>query len=271
MTEPLSVAENRILTHLLTDGGAVEESQLDADVLRSLEARGLVRCLAGFAIISNLGRKLVKSTPAPETPWIPAPRTGRRPGGVAPVSADPDGASDAEAQAPAAGVEQPAAADTPAAGEEAAPKLNPLQEDLLRRAVQGGEPLALDDLDGRVVRALEGRALVRRNAGVLEVTEAGRAFYERHVRRRRRARSGWLRGAGPAAPPPADAADERRQRADELRRAIAALEQALSDETQLEIGDLSATAADALAGLRELADRVERGEDPRRIPRNRRP
>ncbi|MDB4948244.1 MAG: hypothetical protein JWM27_893, partial [Gemmatimonadetes bacterium] len=70
---------------------------------------------------------------------------------------------------------------------------------------------------------------------------------------------------------PADPTEERRQRADELRRAIAALEQALSDQTAIDVGDLSATAGDALAGLRELADRVERGEDPRRISRGPRP
>jgi hypothetical protein len=262
MNEPLSVAENRILTALLTDGGAVEQGELDAEVLRGLEERGLVRCLAGFAIISNRGREILKSTPSPESPWTPKTSRAASPAEPARDAAEPPSVETNDTR--------PAAGETP--GDDAAPKLNALQEDLLRRAVLGGEPLLLDDLDGRVVRALEGRGLVRRAAGVLEVTEAGREFYDRHVRRRRRARSGWLRvgSEGSSAPPPADAAEERRRRADELRRAIAALEQALSGETMIDVGgEEKASVAEALVGLRELAERVERGEDPRRITRRR--
>jgi hypothetical protein len=256
MNEPISVAENQVLTHLLTDGGAVEESELDRNVVRLLEERGLVRCLAGFAIISGKGREVLRQTPAPETPWLPSPRAQR------PASRHTHEA----ALAP----EEPAARTEPQApADEQAPKVNALQEDLLRRLVQGAEPVPVDDLDGRVVRALDGRGLVRRNAGVLEVTDAGRDFYERHVRRRRRARSGWLRVGGTAPAAPADPAEERRQRAEELRRTIAALEQALSGQTEIEVGDLAASAAEALEGLRELADRVERGEDPRRVGRDR--
>jgi DNA-binding MarR family transcriptional regulator len=260
MNEPLSVAENQVLTHLLTDGGAVEESELDGDVVRTLEERGMVRCLGGFAIISAKGREVLRQTPSPESPWTPAPRPQRR---AAPRADEPLAAA-AEPAAP--GAERPAEA-----ADDQAPKVNTLQEDLLRRLVQEAEPVPVDDLDGRVVRALEGRGLVRRNAGVLEVTEAGREFYERHVRRRRRARSGWLRVGGTAPAAPADPAEERRQRADALRRAIAALEQALSGETTIEVGDEAASAAQALAGLRDLADRVERGDDPRRVGRNRKP
>jgi hypothetical protein len=103
---------------------------------------------------------------------------------------------------------------------------------------------------------------------VLEVTDAGRAFYERHLRKRRRVRSGWLGAPQPAAPGGRDAAgDEPVTRAELLRRAVDALQQAIGGEAEIEVGDLTARAEDALDGFRELAGRIERGDDPRRITR----
>jgi DNA-binding MarR family transcriptional regulator len=248
--DELSPEEIALLKELADKGSPVSEARLDADALRSLGLRRYIKRLSGFSIITPDGRRALQSlarggTPAPAArqrdhgPYVPTP---------APV----------EEAAPAA--------------EGDGTTVNSTQEDMLRQLAQAESPVPFDDLDGRVVRALEGRGLVRRAAGVLEVTEAGREFYDRHVRRRRRARSGWLRvgSEGSSAPPPADAAEERRRRADELRRAIAALEQALSGETMIDVGgEEKASVAEALVGLRELAERVERGEDPRRITRRR--
>lgn len=259
MPASLTPDEARVLQHLATAGGAVDEAKLDAAALETLAGRGYVRRLAGYAIISPDGRGALRGAGpvASATPRALEPRPAgiggvRRPGGV---KAEP-------APAP-----EPAAAEEEAKDDGAAVKVNALQEDLLRRLVQERDPLPVDDLDGRVVRALEGRGLAQRNAGVLEVTEAGRAFYERNVRRRRRVRSGWLGGAQPPAAPGRDGGDDKPTRAELLLRAVDALAQAIGGDVEIEVGDLTARADEALEGFRELAGRIERGEDPRRITR----
>ncbi|HET6232310.1 MAG TPA: hypothetical protein VFE05_19705 [Longimicrobiaceae bacterium] len=263
MNDMLTPAESGVLSHLLVAGGAVDDDKLPAAELATLTARGYVRRMAGFAIISAEGRGALKKTPAPSLPSRPAP----------PLFAER--AAEPEPPARTVGVRRPAA-PAPVEDETGEPKLNPLQEDLLRRLVQESGGVPVDDVDGRVVRALHGRGLVATAQGKLEVTDAGRDFYEKKVRRRRRARSGWLRtgepvvahapaadGAVPAAPLPGD----RRGRADSLRRAVIALEQAIDANAEIGVGDENAPARDVFAGMLELADRIERGDDPRRISR----
>jgi hypothetical protein len=134
---------------------------------------------------------------------------------------------------------------------------------MLRQLAHAEAPVPFDDLDGRVVRALEGRGLVRRADGLVELTDAGRAFYESKVRRRRRARSGWAK----TAPVPTEGTEDRTVRARSIREAVDALQRAVGGADELEIGDLEAPADDAFAALLDLADRIERGADPRRITR----
>ena len=124
--------------------------------------------------------------------------------------------------------------------------------------------MPVDDLDGRVIRALEGRGLVCRTEGRVGVTEEGRRFYEQRVRRRRRVRANHTHAAPAAAAPDAD---ERKPRARLLRNAVEALQRVIGDAETIPLGDLDAPAADALAAISELADRIERGDDPRRIVR----
>ena len=105
--------------------------------------------------------------------------------------------------------------------------------------------------------------VLRKADGIVSLTEAGRVFYESKVRRRRRARSGWTKSA----PAPTEGTEDRTTRAEAIREAVDALQRAVSDADRLEIGDLDAPAEQAFAALLELADRIDRGLDPRRITR----
>jgi hypothetical protein len=240
--DELSPEEIALLKELADKGSPVSEARLDADALRSLGLRRYIKRLSGFSIVTPDGRRALESlarggTPAPAArqrdhgPYVPTP--------AAPV----------EETAPAA--------------EADGTTVNSTQEDMLRQLAQAESPVPFDDLDGRVVRALEGRGLVRRVDGLVEVTEAGHEFYQSKVRRRRRARSGWAR-SGPAS---SEGTEDRTVRARSIREAVDALQRAVGFADSLEVGDLPATADDAFRGLLELADRIERGADPRRITR----
>lgn len=261
MPQPLSPAETSLLRRLAGPGITPEEG-LDPPTLEILAERGLVLRLGGYVRLSPEGRGALARNGNGGPAGSSHPVGRRRPGGGhaaaphlparGPAVAEPAAAP----AAPAATVSAEPEADLPGT------TLNDRQEDLLRALVQEDAPVPVDDLDGRVIRALEGRGLVRRSEGRVAVTEEGRSFYERRVRRRRRARAGYAHTAA-AAPE----ADERKTRARLLRNAVEALHRVIGDAEEIEVGDLNATAADALAALGELADRIERGDDPRRIVR----
>ena len=261
MKEALSPAEQRVLAQLGGHSTPVPEGRFEAEALDALERRGMVRRLGGFVLISTSGRTALlkagghaSSGPAATArPHTAPPR---------PVFPEIPAAPREEAPAPAASGNGngDGGAETPAA------KVNSAQEDLLRRLVLEGNAVPVDDLDGRTIRALEGRGLVRRASGQVEATEEGRAYYERHVRRRRRVRNG-LSTAAAATVPTTDEDDERTVRAKLLRNAVEALRRVIGEDEEVEVGDLVARAGDAFAAMLELADRIERGDDPRRIPR----
>jgi hypothetical protein len=245
----LSPEEVAVLRKLSEAGNPVSEAGLDPSALRTLQVRRFLRRLGGFSVITPDGRRALQAADAGGS--IPG-ATGRRdleplPRSGAPApETDPVGAGEGEGEPG-----------------DAALRINALQEEVLRKLALGRESVPVDDLDGRVLRALEGRGLVRRADGRVEVTSAGRAFYETKVRRRRRARSGWLRVA-----PQAEAdLDERKSRAASIRGAVDALKRAIGGSETLSIGELPAPAEEAFDALLELADRIERGADPRRISR----
>lgn len=260
MPQPLTPAETSLLRQL-SGPGITTEKGLDPPTLDALTERGLVLRLGGYARLSPEGRSLLMRNggggPAASSHPVRRRPGGERPAAPALPATDdaPTSPADAAPPAPSASPAEPDA-DLPDT------TLNDRQEDMLRTLVQQDAAVPMDDLDGRVIRALEGRGLVRRGEGRVEVTEEGRAFYERKVRRRRRARAGYAHTAA-AAPE----ADERKTRARLMRNAVEALRRVVGDAEQIEVGDLNATAADALAALAELADRIERGDDPRRIVR----
>lgn len=240
MLDELSPAEITLLKELAGKGAPVSEARLDANALRTLMLRRYIKRMAGFSVITPDGRRALDAIQR----------------GQVPAAAPPVRPHDRFPAAPA-----PQAAD----GEEEAPdtRVNTTQEDMLRQLALSEQPVPFDDLDGRVVRALEGRGLVQKAGGLVSLTDAGRVFYESKVRRRRRARSGWVR----AQPVPAEGTEDRRVRAQSIRDAVDALQRAIGGADELEIGDLPAMAEDAFAGLMDLADRIERGADPRRITR----
>jgi hypothetical protein len=240
--DDLSPDEISLLRELAEKGAPVSEARLNADALRHLGMRRYIKRLSGFSIITPDGRRALQALDRGQQPALPAhreriPHPSAR---VVTTSAEPE--PDDE-------------------GDET--RVNNTQEEMLRQLALAEAPVPFDDLDGRVVRALEGRGLVRKAEGLVELTEAGRGFYDTKVRRRRRARSGWVKSA----PVSTEGTEDRSTRANSIREAVDALQRAVSGADTLEIGDLEASAEDAFNGLLELASRIERGADPRRITR----
>ena len=239
MFDEISAAEIELLKQLAEKGAPVSEARLDADALRSLGLRRYIKRLSGFSIITPDGRRALQSLAQGQSP-APAPPLRRDPYPHPPREAAPEPEAEAD--------------DT---------RVNTTQEDMLRQLALAEQPVPFDDLDGRVVRALEGRGLVSKAGGLVTLTDAGRAFYESKVRRRRRARSGWVRSQ----PVATEGTEDRRSRAQSIREAVDALQRCVGGMDHLQIGDLDAAAEEAFAALLELADRIERGADPRRITR----
>lgn len=236
--DDLSPEDIALLKELAEKGAPVSEARLNAEALRSLSMRRYIKRLSGFSIITPDGRRALESLSRGQEPAAVT-----QPARVPHPSARNGGAPEAE----------------PAPGDEL--RVNSTQEDMLRQLAQAEAPVPFDDLDGRVVRALEGRELVRRVDGLVELTDAGRAFYDTRVRRRRRARSGWVKSAAA----PVEGTEDRSRRGQSIREAVDALQRAVGSADVLDIGDLEAPAEDAFAALLELADRLDRGADPRRI------
>ncbi|HEX6911157.1 MAG TPA: hypothetical protein VF142_12215 [Longimicrobium sp.] len=241
MFDDLSPEEIALLKELADRGAPVSEARLSQDALRHLGMRRYIKRMSGFSIITPEGRKALQALDRGQQPALPThreriPHPSAR---VVVTTSGPDDEADDET------------------------RVNNTQEDMLRQLAQAEAAVPFDDLDGRVVRALEGRGLVRKADGLVELTDAGRAFYESKVRRRRRARSGWAKNA----PAPTEGTEDRTVRARSIREAVDALQRAVGDADAIPIGDLDATAREAFAALLELADRIERGADPRRIKR----
>lgn len=243
MFDELSTAEISLLRDLAQRGSPTSEARLNADALRTLAHRKYVKRLSGFAVITPDGRRALTSV---DQGTVPTPA-------AVPVRiAHPNEAG------------PPAAADAPVDSGDVS--VNGTQEDMLRQLALAEAPVPFDDLDGRVVRALEGRGLVRREDGRVMLTDAGRGFYESRVRRRRRARAGGFAIAQPVQPADEPAPMENRA-AQSIREAVEVLRNAIGGADPIEVGDLDAPADDTFSALLELADRIERGADPRRIPR----
>lgn len=243
MFDPLTDPEIAVLKQLAEKGAPMAETRLDATALRGLAMRRYVRRLSGFSVITREGRDALSALGRGARPASPM------------VAAAPAG--------PFAPAKE--SAEDPGDARDGMPSVNATQEDMLRQLAQAEAPVPFDDLDGRVVRALEGRGLVERAEGMVLLSALGKAFYDKKVRRRRRARSGWARTS--AERPAEEPADDRVVRARSIRDAVDALRRAVGGADALELGDLTTTADEAFAGLMELADRIERGADPRRITR----
>jgi hypothetical protein len=241
--DELSTAEISLLRELAQRGSPTSEARLDGDALRTLAMRRYVKRLSGFAVLTPDGRRALSSLDqgiAPTPAAVPAR-----------ISHPSEAAPAAEADAPA---------------ENGDVMLNTTQEDMLRQLALAESPVPFDDLDGRVVRALEGRGLVRREDGRVVLTDNGREFYQSRVRRRRRARAGGWAVTSQPVQPADEPADMENRAAQSLREAVDILRHAIGGADPIEVADMEAPADDTFAALIELADRIERGADPRRIP-----
>ena len=123
--------------------------------------------------------------------------------------------------------------------------LNEKQVDLLRHLYRQTGPGLMDNLDGRVVRALRSRGFVQEKGEWLSLTDAGRTEFEK-VRRRR------------VVSPHAEVASPRHARAEAIIRAVEALELALPRDAELMVGDMPAYADDVVQGLRGFARQLVR-------------
>lgn len=120
------------------------------------------------------------------------------------------------------------------------------QEELLRLILRATEPMLADHLDGRVLRALEARGLVRIDRGWVSPTDAGEEHFERHVRKERglrRRRAATAEGG--------------HARAEALLRVIEQLEAAFPRAAEIMIAQMPAHVDDIFAGLRKLARQME--------------
>ncbi len=216
-SEPLARPEMDLLRRLVERSRPLSLNEIDANALAELERRGLVARLGDLVLANNAARAVAAQADAAAKP--------------APKEAPP--------------AEEP--------GEE--PELSDRQAEVLRNLVRSGSVPA-EDLDGRVLRGLNARGLIEQDGARVRPTEAGTRFYERNLRRRRRAH-----GTTPTG-------DPRRERAEAIREAVRLLEQSAPGEELITIGeDGRCTASQALAALRELADRIEAGGDPRKPSR----
>ena len=242
MFDELTPSEVSVLRQLAERGTPVSEVRFNTDALRTLGHRRLIKRMSGFSVITPEGRRALQALERGE----PAAPPQHRPHASPFLSPN--------------GPPPPAAPDE---AERNAPSVNTTQEEMLRHLALAESPMPFDDLDGRVVRALEGRGLVRKAEGLVLLTDAGRAFYESKVRRRRRARSGWVKSATAQT----EGTDDRHVRARSIREAVDALQRAIGGADRILIGEFDATADEAFAALLDLAERIERGADPRRITR----
>lgn len=65
------------------------------------------------------------------------------------------------------------------------PLLSDSQEKLLRQLIRSPEPMLADHLDGRVLRALDSRGLVRIDCGWVYASPSGAAHFGQHIQKER--------------------------------------------------------------------------------------
>ena len=137
---------------------------------------------------------------------------------------------------------------TPAAGAGPAripDRLSEKQEEVLRYMLRQTGPVPADHLDGRVLRALSSRGLLRAVGGWVSPTAAAAAHLRQHVHKDRQL------GRRRAASSPRSA------RAEAILKVVEQLEGAIPLNTELLIGGHPAYADDVIAGLRKLAREME--------------
>lgn len=71
----------------------------------------------------------------------------------------------------------------------AGPMLSEAQANMLRLLLRSLEPMLADHLDGRVLRALDSRGLVRIERGWVTPSPAGAGYFDQHVRNERALRT----------------------------------------------------------------------------------
>jgi len=132
-------------------------------------------------------------------------------------------------------------AHQPVANGSASARLSRAQEDLLRYLVRQNGRVPVDHLDGRPLRVLVDRGLVRQQGGWATYTEEGRIHLEVHAARERDTR---LRRA---------AAGESSARAEAVLRAADELEQAMPRGAELMVAGVPVYGDDVVAGIRRFA------------------
>lgn len=125
--------------------------------------------------------------------------------------------------------------------------LNEKQAGLLRHLVGQDGGIPADQIDGRTLRVLERNGLIRREGEEVFVTENGRSYFTRSVRRRRRAQFRSITGGS------------RQDRIEAIREGLRLLHQALPTTGRLRVGDLDTTAGEVMEGLKRFAERLEEG------------
>lgn len=145
--------------------------------------------------------------------------------------------------------------DDPVRSRESIPakgRLSRAQEEFLRYLLRQTSPVPEDHVDGRVLRALLARGLVRSSGGWVSPTEDAAAQLSSHAHRDQRLRT---RRAGHS---PQSA------RAEAVFRAVEQLEAALPLDAELLVGQQPAYADDVLAGLRRFARGLDAASRTRR-------
>ena len=145
--------------------------------------------------------------------------------------------------------------DDPVRSRESIPaqgRLSRAQEEFLRYLLRQTSPVLEDHVDGRVLRALLARGLVRSSGGWVSPTEEAAAQLSSHAHRDQRLRT---RRAGRS---PQSA------RAEAVFRAVEQLEAALPLDAELLVVQQPAYADDVLAGLRRFARGLDAASRTRR-------
>jgi hypothetical protein len=122
-------------------------------------------------------------------------------------------------------------------------KLNARQEEVLRLILRQGSA-RLEDLDGRVARALSARGLVTVRGETLVPNGAGHAYFdEKLLPQRRRGRR-----------------QKENARATAIRRAVTQLESAIPPGAEVLVGNIMAAADDVVDAFRSHAGKLERSQ-----------
>jgi hypothetical protein len=130
-------------------------------------------------------------------------------------------------------------------------ELSDHQQDLLRRLASTERSLNAEDFDQRTLNSLVRLGLAATQQGFARATDAGRLFFERHIRRRRTARR------------PLDASRSARVAA--LEQCLEQVERGLPGDSVLQVGTSVAGLPVVIGALRTLLKRFSLGEDVSRL------